>query len=234
MITKPRGWTIVAFGGLFLLLAGCAYSGRIDQSWTQKATWFSYLNGDDMRARCAAGGGEEYRLVLNASYNEQLRSYEIRALPEGGALLTARVQSGSGIPVSRIALDDPLAALRWTKAETRLSQADFERLRAALTSDGLGDPPPAGLRLHSDEFYWLASGCRDGATLFHAWTYDSPDYAGLAFPQQLLAHDDTGLAVNPPHPPKRTARHRTRDNDTQLYFQLQVGQNGLAGHRTFF
>lgn len=234
MIERPGNRAAAALGALLLLLGGCAYSGRIDQPWTQKATWFSYLNGDDIRSRCAAGGGEEYRLVLNASYNEQLRSYEVRALPDGGALLTSRVQNGSGIPVSRIRLDDPFAGLRWNKAEARLSPSEFERLRAALANDGLGAPSPSGLRLHSDEFYWVASGCRDGTALFRAWTYDNPDYDGLAFPQPLLAHDTTGLPVNPPHPPNRRVRHRTPDNDAPLYFHLQVGQNGLAGHHTFF
>src|SRR3546814_5070289 len=59
-----------------LLLAACLYRGNIDDPMTIKATWLSYLNGDDMRAACVEGAPLQYRLIYNADYDEQLRSYE--------------------------------------------------------------------------------------------------------------------------------------------------------------
>jgi len=43
---------VVLAGGV---LAGCAYRGDIDNPAPIKATWFSYLNGEDLRAACVEG-----------------------------------------------------------------------------------------------------------------------------------------------------------------------------------
>ena len=53
----------MALGLALGILAGCTYRGEIDQPATLKATWFSYLNGDDIRSACADGTPVRYRLV---------------------------------------------------------------------------------------------------------------------------------------------------------------------------
>src|SRR3546814_378669 len=87
-----------------LLLAACLYRGNIDDPMTIKATWLSYLNGDDMRAACVEGAPLQYRLIYNADYDEQLRSYEVTGTPgsdgdAGGGRLVVRVLGSSGIAV---------------------------------------------------------------------------------------------------------------------------------------
>src|SRR3546814_16826533 len=79
-----------------LLLAACLYRGNSDDPMTIKATWLSYLNGDDMRAACVEGAPLQYRLIYNADYDEQLRSYEVTGTPgsdgdAGGGRLVGRV-----------------------------------------------------------------------------------------------------------------------------------------------
>ena len=75
-----------------ILLAGCTYRGDIDNPAVRKVSWFSYLDGTDIRTACAEGAPDSYRLVYNGRYEEQLRSYEITADGAGGAYLVARAK----------------------------------------------------------------------------------------------------------------------------------------------
>ncbi len=223
----------LAAGGL----AACTYRGDIDNPATLKATWFSYLNGDDIRQRCVEGAPDAFRLVYNADYNEQLRSYEVVEQAAGGARLTARVQGPSGLQVSRLDLRDPLAWARWTTSETALDAEDLARLTAALERSGAFRPAPSGLNLYSEETYWVSSLCRDGAFSFNAWLFPSERFAEIAFAEVLFAHDGTEVAVRPPKdaPPGARARatvpqRRDASDKTGSFFTLRVGENGLAGN----
>ena len=39
-----------------LLLSGCASLGPAEEADARKLTWFSYVNGEDLRAQCSSGG----------------------------------------------------------------------------------------------------------------------------------------------------------------------------------
>jgi hypothetical protein len=202
---------------------------------TLKTTWFSYLNGDDIRSACVDGAPSWYRLVYNGNYNEQLRVYEVVGDGTGGAYYTVRTQSGSGLDLNKFSFGDPQAMAAWTKAQTRLSPADLDALQGALGASDAFGPTPAGLRLASEQFYWIASLCRGGRFQFNAWLYPSPRFAGLRFPEVLLSHDGTGTAVNPPRAvPKAEPVRRGRGDWAPVHFDLEIGENGLKGHRTIF
>ncbi len=227
------------FGPIFLalgVLAGCAYQGAIDQPATIKATWFSYLNGDDIRSACTDGAPSWYRLVYNGNYSEQLRTYEVVADGTGGAYYKARVQTGSGLDLTRFSFGDPQAMAGWTTAQTRLVPADLAALERALEASGAFGPAPVGLRLASEQFYWVASLCRDGRFHFNAWLYPWSRAAGLRFPQVLLGHDGTGIAINPPRAvaPIERVRRTIKGEGGPRHFDLEVGENGFKGHQTIF
>ncbi|MFQ5775029.1 MAG: hypothetical protein ACE5GS_10970 [Kiloniellaceae bacterium] len=235
-LRRPRSLWPAAV--LLALLAGCTYRGAIDQPVTLKATWFSYLNGDDIRAACVAGAPSWYRLVYNADYDQQLRSYEVVADGAGGAYYAARVQMGGGIDLTRLSLRDPQSPARWTTARVRLSGADLAELEAALARSGAFAAAPQGLRLASEEFYWIFSGCREGRFYFNAWRYPSQRFAGLLFPDVLLRHDRTGIAVNPPRRVAPIDRTRSRgagpEEDATPRFDLEIGEAGLKGVHPLF
>ena len=226
------GLALLALGAL----AGCAYQGAIDQPVTIKATWFSYLNGDDIRAACTDGAPSWYRLVYNGNYEEQLRSYEVVADGTGGAYYSARVQTGSGLDLTRFSFGNLQAMAGWTKVQARLIPADYAALERALEASGAFGPAPVGLRLASEQFYWVASLCRDGRFYFNAWLYPSARAAGIRFPQALLGHDGTGIAVNPPRVVAGIERIRrtVKGQGGPRHFDLEVGENGFKGHRTLF
>lgn len=226
----------IVLGAAVAVLSACTYRGGIDQPITLKATWFSYLNGDDIRAACGAGG-TWYRLVYNGDYDAQLRSYEVVKEADGGALLTARAQTGGGIDLTRLSFTDPQAPGRWTADRVRLDPAGLSALEGALAVSGAFGPAPKGLRLASEEFYWVFTGCRDGAFHFNAWRYPSARYARLVFPETLLRYDRTGVPVNPPRevsPMERGSRQAGPAEDPTPRFDLEVGEAGFKGFSPLF
>jgi len=212
-------------------LAACTYSGGLEQPGIAKVGWFSFLNGDDIRAACNPAAPLRYRLVYNGDYNEQLRAYEVVGDGAQGAYLTARVQEGSGIKVARLTLADIQGPAGWVRSQRRLDAAALDRLDAALVASGAFEAPPAGLRLASEQFYWIFVGCRAGKVFFNAWLHPSPRFARLRFPAVLLQYDDTGIAPNRLREVSslQQARQGGRSEDRPPSFNLEVAAQGLVG-----
>jgi hypothetical protein len=209
-------------------LSGCAYKGGIDQPVKRKLSWFSYLEGQDIRASCGPGQRDRYRLVYNADYERQVRSYEVTEDGTGGAVLEAR--ASRPVDLSQVRLNDLLAPWRWADATAVLSPADAAALRAAIDGSGFRDPAPVGLALYSAGFYWVASGCQDGQFHFNAWAWPGEAFERLSFPALLFAHDGTAVPVNPPHAiagDPQQQRGRAEDRDEQR-FTLTVRENGIG------
>lgn len=233
MVNDRPNRGIRTLGALVALLAvsACAYRGGIDNPVVRKTQWFSYLDGDDIRTYCVENAPDSYRLVYNARYNEQLRSYELTADGAGGAALTSRAMEKVG-DLTKMTLDDVLAPWRWQKAESHLNAADFQAFQNRLEASGFYAGSPSGLRLHSSEFYWIASGCRQGHFYFGAWLDPQPPFKKLTFPDFLYAKDTTGIPVNPPRPVPPAEKYRNagrNSDDGEASFWLQVGDNGLGG-----
>ncbi|MPZ11538.1 MAG: hypothetical protein GEU89_15225 [Kiloniellaceae bacterium] len=222
------------------LLAACSYRGDIDNPLTLKATWLSYLNGDDIRAACVEGAPPRYRLIYNADYDEQLRSYELVGDGAGGAQLTARVLGPSGLVVNEVTFSDPLAFTRWTRSEARLDAGRLAEFDAALAASGAFAPAPQGLQLFSKETYWISNLCRDGVFHFNAWRFPSDRYAAITFDALLFALDETGIPVREPvavpvgASAKANAPRRSDSDDSRgNYFNVKVGENGLTNRLAF-
>lgn len=211
-----------------VLLAGCASSGRIDNPVERKVTWFSYLDGSDIRTSCGAGSLARYRLVYNASYEDQVRAYDITDDGTGGAYLVARVSRP--VDLSEFSLNDALGPWRWAEAPARLSPAEFAAFRESLAASGFDAGAPVGLRLPSPAYYWVASGCQGGAFHFNAWLYPDSDFARLAFIDPLLRHDGTGIGVNPPRevPTALLSEQGRPDDHDEQRFTLTVREHGFG------
>ncbi|WP_119462303.1 hypothetical protein [Rhodospirillaceae bacterium SYSU D60014] len=190
-----RSWMVRLWPALLLAVAGCSYRGNIDKPIARRLTWFSYIGGDDIRAACGPGMLDWYRLVYNARYEEQLRTYEVVADGAGGAILVARVL-GSTAPLHVVGA--PLSPWRWARSEARLDEATFAAFEQTMVDSGFFEPLPVGLRLFSGDFWWVATGCIDEAFHFGAWRYTPDHAADLDFPAFLFVHDATGVPVNPP------------------------------------
>lgn len=221
-------WLGVVLG---LAIAGCAYRGDFDDPIQRRVQWFSFLDGGDIRAACAAGSLDRYRLVYNARYSEQVRAYEITADGAGGADLLARAR-GPYVNLLDFRIDDPMGMFRWKESRTHLTPAEFVAFKSRLAADGFG-APPVGDRFSSNQFYWVASGCQDGVHEFGAWRYPTDRFRAMTLPAFLFAHDATGLALNLPRdvgggdyggPPGRTG-----ELGGDAPFSITIEADGLGG-----
>jgi len=218
------------------LLTGCGSTGPTDDPVSRSLGWFSYLNGDDLRAACRPGAPETYRMVFNGVFVEQLRSYDLAVQPDGGGTLRAWARTAADI--SEVELGDLLRPWRGTSATTDLDAGAVDAIRAALTESGAFAPAPRGLRLPSDSFYWIVNACRDGEFSFNAFLFPSPRFEVLTFPAALLDRDRTGVPYNVPRGPEDPPYgsrsfppygEEYEDSRASSRFVLQVGENGLIG-----
>ena len=178
---------------------------------------------------CVTRAPARLRLVYNAVYTEQVRTYDVLAdAGDTSATVTARA-FGSASLVG-LELDDPLAPWRGTVASARIDQASLKALRLSLDDSGFFGPAPEGLLLRSDSFYWAVSACLDGAFHFNAFAAPSAEFSRLRFLDNLLPHDLTGVPFNPP---RRLDLAPFNPNYYELIgtrgvlFEVQVGANGL-------
>src|SRR5690606_21540976 len=102
-------WAILAFAGLLLAGADSA-AQRPDRNVAlpivRSFNWFSYVAGDDIRARCGVDGRDRVRLVYNAIYSEQVRTYELFLQPDGTAGMTVGVLADQG-DLSELSISEP-------------------------------------------------------------------------------------------------------------------------------
>lgn len=211
-------------------LAACASAGPAGNPVERKLTWFSYLNGDDLRVACRTDEPDRYRMVFNADYNEHVRTYDVVGDAQGGARVEARVIKAPDL--ARVDLADPVGAWKGEEAQAWLSPVQYSTLVMRLYESGAFQALPDRLRLPSNGFYWLVSGCRDGRWFFTAYPYPSDRFADIRFAEPLGALGPTGSALPrlpPPADAPRTLPPGSRQQDGGVFFEIEVARDGLVG-----
>ncbi len=210
--------------GLVLVLSACTYrAGDEDNPVRRSFSWFSYLNADDLRSGCTRGAPDRYRIVYNAVWQEQVRTYDFIIHGNGGDVkirITGEVDFARAIP-----LDDLLSPWRGSTVRTRVSGADMRRLRRALRRSGFYKPVPQGLRLQSWGFFWVVAACEGGRFGFNAWAYPSARFDQMHLKPVLDRLDKTAISFNQPRETWEPDRQEQRDVDR---YQLVVKGNGFA------
>jgi hypothetical protein len=191
-------------------LTGCTYTGGIGDPVQRKFQYFSYIAGDDIRARCTPNSPAQYRFVYNAHWEEQVRAYDLRrsVIVGEGATLWTQVFGGNQA-LGAITITDPQAPWRGQGAQTRLTEEQYLALIRAVEASGFGEPSPEGLR--------------------NAWRHPSDRFSALTFDRVLFPLDTTGTPVNPPRRIEPALERAKADREASYYFQLMVGRNGFAG-----
>jgi hypothetical protein len=216
------------------LLGACASVGPTDNPVRRHYSWDRYVGGDDLAQSCAAGQPARYRLVYNGRQDEQRRSYDFTAQPDGSVMLETWVM-GSGT-LTRLTISDPLSPWRGDQALYRMTAAEFATVTAALNNAGFEAPATRGLELRGDDFYWTASACRDGRFHFNAWAAEGypgemPAFDRARFLEALAPFDRTGVAVNPPRrvalPPYALMSNEPSEKPKLVPHRYIVGENGL-------
>ncbi|MCF8482670.1 MAG: hypothetical protein K9H25_19785 [Rhodospirillum sp.] len=209
-----------------LALGACASSGDIDNPAERRLSWYSHLNGDDIRAACQPGAPDHLRAIFNGVYSEEVRLYEIRTLGEDRSLSSRVIGPADLTTLAKVgglsSLFDPW---RGTSRVHALDGEGWASLREALKADGLGEAPPEGLEVRSDRFYWVVVGCLDGAMVFNAWADPSDRFAALTFDDVLVALDKPENPLPRYEKAMRGSLEAQRRQD--FLFRLRVGPKGL-------
>ncbi|MBX3456640.1 hypothetical protein [Ferrovibrio sp.] len=225
---------LISAAALVAGLSGCASQGPTDDPVARHFSWEYYVGGDDIARSCAPGSPDRYRMVYNAIYDEQRRSYDFTPLDEAGQdkgamMLEARAMAPANLVT--IKLNDPIGPWRGAASLRKLTAAEFAGIKAGLEQAGFSKPAPKGMFLRGDDFYWTASACINGAFHFHAWNNEQPGFAALPFLALLAPFDATGVEPNPPRAvallPYGSWPGQTQDSMRPQPHRFRVGDNGL-------
>src|SRR5947209_6032738 len=98
---KPMKRPLALALGLVLgFSATAAFAQRADRNVdlpiVRSLNWFGFVAGDDIRAACTPGSRDRIRLVYNALWEEQVRTYEINLQADGTAGLNIGVLVDQG------------------------------------------------------------------------------------------------------------------------------------------
>ena len=214
---------------LLFFFSGCAAGGDIADPIVRKTQWFAYAAAKDLRAACTDGAPDRFRLIYNADYRQHLRIYDIA--PDSTGLYSVRsVVYGAG-NLTRFNPLDPLNPWAATVSRVAVDEPALQRLRATLSDAGAFVSGPSGLRLSSEEVYWLAASCTAGAFRYRAWKYPTHDFEALGFVPIIFGWDQTGVKPVGPERAYQSIEPAAPDDDivTDGRFVFIVGENGLRG-----
>lgn len=221
-----------------LLLATAASAQRADRNVDMPVVrsfhWFSYVGGDDIRAACHPGGRSRLRLVYNGLWEEQVRTYEIFLQPDGTAGMEIGVLADQG-NVSNIQAEsgtDVLNPWRMKHGQRLLDAEETRHLMDLLQASAAFGPPPDGLRLPDNDFWWTVASCRNGVWGFQAYHYPTDGFAKVKFAEQLFAWDNVKVPVNRPRKLEPAQFRRGMDSESARRgrgdrWMLVVGKDGL-------
>lgn len=216
-------------------LTACQYSQSSGNLAGTRVTWMDYLDGGDIRRACEAEGGpQRYRMVLMADaygvgVGNQARGFDLRVQPDGTGVLDVVVDRG----ITFTGPTDIRQVGATPRAQTGLGRAAVDRIVDALGASNAFQPPPVGLRLNTQEHFWIVSGCRRGDYFLTAFAYPQPGWSTLRFPSVLAELDPLTAAVAWPQPPRpqtgRPACPVGRDADgPAVCYTVHIGANGLV------
>jgi hypothetical protein len=230
-------WMSAAAFALALAASSMASAQRpdryVDPPIVRSFNWFAYVGGDDIRANCGKDGRNRMRLIYNAIYSEQVRTYELFLQPDGTTGLGIDVLADQGV-VSNLLMNNGGDALKpWSMkhGERILNVAETRDLLGLFQASAAFGPPRDGMRLPDVDFWWTVASCRDGAWAFQAYHYPTDGFANVKFAPKLFSFDAVPVPVNPPR--KLVPAELRRDPNAPVnhmnanQWTLTVGKDGL-------
>ncbi|WP_033067557.1 hypothetical protein [Thalassospira australica] len=214
-------------------VAGCTFTQTNDvrNPLTRKASWFSYLNADDLRQACSAGDAEgRIRITYNAVYYDEVRVFELTSHAGFEEFdLTTRVFGPLQVKDINVEVRAPLGAFGGEEAVDVIDRASYLAITDALQAEGFGAQKRDGLRLYSDDYYWVAIGCSSGNVTLAAWMSGVDDLRALDFPGVLasLSSVESELPVPPAAENARSQGaaqlHYSQNSDSRDFYRTVRG-----------
>ncbi len=214
------------------VLAACQAQGPAGNRADFRYQWLSYLQGDDMRASCRADGPDRLRLIYNADFNKQIRTYDLFIADGGTGVLDTRrwVSGGNLINLNNGSLS---GLLEGQKGQVALSADQVVQLTRLVGDSGFPGPVPVGATLRSDSYFWVGLACVDGIFGIQVWQGDA--MRDIRFAALLESWDPVAAplpaASTAPLPPLASviAANRRERDASLLYYEATVEQAALRG-----
>jgi hypothetical protein len=225
---------VLTLGLLTPMAAAAQRADRyVDPPIVRSFNWFSYVGGNDIREACGKDGRGRLRLVYNAIYDEQVRTYEVFLQPDGTAGLEIGVLADQG-DVSSLRIGDAgdvLGPWRMRRGQRILTVAETSELVGLLQASNAFGPPRDGLRLPDVDFWWTVASCRNGVWGFQAYHHPTDGFATVGFASKLFALDTVPVPVNPPRKLEPAELRRNWNAPPNHWkanqWTLTVGKDGL-------
>lgn len=212
-----------------LVLAACQARGPADNRADFRYQWLDYLQGQDIQATCRADGPDRVRLIYNADFNVQIRTFDLFIDNNGAGVLDTRRWISAG---SLLRLNGSLSqVLAPQKGQATLSPDQVFQLTGLLGESGFPGPVPAGGKLRSDSYFWAGLACVDGVFGIQVWS--GQDLRNVRFAGLLEQWDPIGEPLPPasvaPLPPFATvvAANRRERDASKLYYEAEVAPASL-------
>ena len=214
---------------LVLVLAACQATGPAGNRLSYRFQWLAYLQGDDIRRTCDPSAGDRVRLIYNADFNRQTRTFDL-FIDNGGAgtLDTRRWVSSATFVATFGSLNSVMTP---ESGQARLTREQVRELTDSFAASGFPGPVPVGTRLRSDEFFWAALACVDGVFAVQVWRGEA--LRNVRFAGLLEGLDPIGrplpVASTAELPPfgSVVARNRRDGDESNLYYEVEVGADFL-------
>jgi hypothetical protein len=220
-------------GLVVIILSACSYQGGGDQPVIRKFTWFSYIEADDIRAKCKSSSNSQYRFVYNGVYNEQVRTYDIYQVEKGRYEIKINVTEEADVSSITLNLEDPDLFQPWNPRSsiTNVSVKQINLLERTLKNVGFFVSSPPSGNLTSIDFYWVVSACTDQKFRQNAYIWPEEKFKNAAFPKLLSIWDFTDIPINPPRDTSNFSIYGTTETKNfRNHFNLKFGSDGLLGN----
>jgi hypothetical protein len=216
-----------------LLVVSCKTTGPAGDRFSYRYQWLSYLAGDDIREFCSLGSQDRLRLIYNADFNNQTRTYDFVASSDGSSALTSKRWVGSSTIL--VTGGDLIGALDPQSSQGRVSAGDMVGLVDLLDQSAFYEPAPT-MALRSDDYFWSGVACLNGQ--FHVQAYPRDRLGMVAFAGYLEKLDPLGIVLPPVQlrdlPALNSLRGNSgtnagRSDSSALYYAAEVRNNAISG-----
>ena len=142
-------WMSVAVFAIALAVSPIASAQRpdryVDPPIVRSFNWFACVGGDDIRANCGKDGRNRMRLIYNAIYSEQVRTYELFLQPDGTAGLGIGVLADQGVVSNLLMFNGGDALKPWSMKRGNRSSVNCAWPVSFSRVSSRGMPAPTGL-----------------------------------------------------------------------------------------
>ncbi len=219
---------------LCLAVVACSAQGPVTNTFVMRYQWLSYVQGDDIRSLCQVGAPARIRLVYNAIFTEEVRTFDLTAVDDGATSMATRRWTGdSAITLRGGSLSGSMAP---QEGEAYIGPVDTRAIVDALDASGFYQPPPEGLVLRSDDFFWVGSACIDGVFMVQAYPKDQ--FGRIQFAGLLAGFDPIGIPLPEPRaldlPPINSVHagppQRNKSDVSSLFYRIDVRDGALVAN----